>query len=1006
MRKKHFRHRCDGVLRTAPVAVGLLLAGAATPAMAGGTAVQAQVVQAKAAVVKGTVTDSAGEPLTGVSVIGQDGKAAAITDINGAFQIDAAVSKLTFTYVGYLSKTVDVAGKSTLNVVLEDDAKGLEEVVVIGYGTVRKADLAGSVSVLDSKSFRDQPVTEVSDALQGRVAGVMVQSSGIPGGDVKIRVRGANSINTGNDPLYVVDGIVRESGLSGINPEDIQSMQVLKDASSTAIYGSRGANGVVLITTKTGKAGQKQIVFDAAIGTSAANKRMDVLGTVDYAKALMDIKATPQAELADYLSGKNPGVDWQDEIFKTGTVQNYKLAISGGSTDTQYYVSGNYMKNDGIVLNTSNERFSVKANVASQVAKWLNLTADVNASHITRNGGGLFTFGNENPIYLSMLYSPTMAIQDANGNYNKDPYNSIDANPVGLLTANNTDRMMNIFNGRIDLRFNIAKGLTFTTTNGVDYFDRKTYSFSSKKVTFGTDNMGNSDNHRMMLQSTNNLTYAGSWGAHNLTATAVYEATMSESRDMSLSGTDLQTEGVGYWNYQNAATRDGSNGYSRWALQSWVGRAVYSYDNRYMLTGTIRADGSSRFLKKKWGYFPSVAAAWTISNEKFMEDASAISNLKLRASYGLIGNQGIGVYSTLGLMSTTSFTFGDGQWLTGYTVGTPSTPELTWEKTRQFDLGVDLSMFNGRIDITLDYFNKLTYDALIRKSLPGYKGGGSTWVNDGEIANSGIDLGITGRIFQGRDFNWTTTVSGTYLKNEVKKLSGGENNFYDGSAPVPGGVTAATRIAPGLPIGAFWGYEWAGLNDKGNDTYYDKDGKTTTQPDGDDRRFIGKATPDFTLGWNNSLSYKNWDLNLFFTGGFGMQRLNILHYTISNMAGKAKMITLADAYNNNFDKGGDFYASYSAGGNSAQAVSTKWLENADYFRLENISLAYTFPKSETKFADVRLALSAQNLFTLTGYKGFDPAGMTFGGGHDSDAGIDMGTYPLPRTFTFSARFTF
>ena len=995
--------RRNSLLKAAPVVMGLLMVGNPVSVFAENNSQEVEMTQQQTITIKGKVTDSKGEPLIGVNVMEVGTTNGTITDFEGGFQINASRNAtLKISYIGYKDATVAVNGKTNVSVVLKEDTETLDEVVVIGYGAVRKADLAGSVAVLDNKSFKDQPITRTSDALQGRVSGVQVESSGVPGGQVKIRVRGSNSVNRSNEPLYVVDGIIRESGLDGISPEDIQSMQVLKDASSTAIYGARGSNGVILITTKTGKAGAASITFDAQIGISNVSKDYDLLNAYDYANALTDIKGISFTadEMTAFKNGTK-GIDWQDAIYQTGVTQDYKLAISGGSEKTQYYISGNYVNQEGLVIKSEYERYQAKMNISSQVTKWLHVTADMNASHsITR--GNTINSSKDNVIFLALNYSPVIDLMDDNGNYNTDPYCSIEFNPMGVLQLHGNENMSNMLNGHVDLRFNLMKGLTFTTTNGFDYFDGKGYGFASKRV-YPDSSMSNSDTYRMSLQTTNNLTYVGDWGDHHLTATAVYEAAKSETRTMGISGKNLLTEGVGWWNVQMAASRNAENGYSDWALMSGVARVMYNFGNRYLLTGTLRADGSSKFMNDKWGYFPSIAAAWTVSNEKFMKNVKFINDLKLRVSYGVVGNQAIDPYSTLGLMSQIGYNFGTTSNMTGYWSKDIPTPDLTWEKTKQFDLGIDLSVLNRRLNFGVDFFYKKTSDALLSKKIPGYKGSGEYWVNDGEIENKGIDFSITAHIFRDGDFKWSSTFNGTYLKNEVKKLSGGKDEIILGGTPMVGQMEFATAIMEGQPIGSLYGYEWTGLDENGVDTYLDKDGDGL---DSKDLKVIGHANPDFTLGWNNSFSYKNWDLNMFFTGSFGAQRLNLAHYAMATMNGNSRFITYADAYNNSFDKGGNFYATTKNGSN-LQPGSSKWVEDADYFRLDNISLSYNLSKKVTKFADFRFTLSAQNLFTISGYKGMDPAGSTFSTQNvDTEAGVDMGAYPCPRTFTFGVRMNF
>lgn len=957
--------------------------------------------------ITGVIKDAMG-PVTGANIVVKGTSNGTITDLDGKFSLDNVPSGalLQISYIGYLPQEIEVNNQTIFNITLQEDNQALDEVVVIGYGAVRKADLAGSVSVMDSKSFKDQPITQISDALQGRVSGVQVENSSVPGGSVKIRVRGAGSINRSNDPLYVIDGIVRESGLTGINPDDIQSMQILKDASSTAIYGSRGSNGVVLITTKTGKINQREITFDAQVGISNAYKKYDILSPYEYATALREIKfpnAFTDAEMEAYKNG-TAGIDWQDEIFRTGVTQNYKIAISNGNKDVQYYLSANYMGQDGIIDETSNKRYQVRANITSDVTKWLHVTADVNASHNVRKGND-FSMGKTNVIWIGLNYSPTMTMMDNNGKYSWDQYNAIASNPVGKLKLEGSENLNDVVNGRLDLRFTILPGLTFTTTNGIDYNDAKNYTFSTKQVET-SNGMTNSDTYRMMLQSSNNLTYTGKWDKHALTATAVYEATSTEGRGMSLTGNGLLTESVGWWDVNMATSHKQSNNYYKWGLMSAVGRVMYNYDDRYMLTGTFRADGSSKFQNEKWGYFPSVAVAWSLGNENFMKQQKLFQDAKIRASFGVVGNQAIDPYETLGLMKSISYGFGATNYYTGYWQPNLATPDLTWEKTRQLDLGIDFSMLNRRLNISLDYFYKKTVDGLLQKTIPYYEGGGSYWVNAGEISNKGVDFSITGHIIQSQDFNWTTTVTGTYLKNEVLSLAG--SDFIMGSPAAHGMCEEVTIVKPGEPIGSFYGYVWEGLDEKGNNIYADLNGSGGI--DAGDRTVIGKSTPDFTLGWNNSLSWKNWDLNLFFTGSFGAKKLNLTRFTMASMVGDSRFITLRDAYIKGFDKvgAGAEYASLTSTGNTFQPASTQWLENADYFRLENISLSYNLAKSVTKFADLRLTVSCQNLFTITGYKGYDPSSSAFigSGSVDINSGVDIGAYPTPRTWTLGVRMNF
>ena len=954
----------------------------------------------------GTVTDSNGEPVIGATIRIEGMTGGTVTDIDGKFTLNkvAKGAKLTVTYVGFTAQTVTWTG-APLSITLQDDANMLEETVVIGYGTVKKADLAGSVAVMDGKAFKDQPVPRIEDALNGRMSGVQVMSSGVPGGAMKIRVRGTSSVNKSNDPLYVVDGIVRETGLEGINPEDIQSIQVLKDASSTAIYGARGANGVVMVQTKTGKAGATQVTFDATFGVSNAYNLPEAMSAKQYAQALVDYKGVAQDAVQGYLDGSKSGIDWMDQLTQTGVTQNYKVAVSQGNEKTQTYFSANYMDQKGVITDTNSKRYAVKANMHNKIFDWLEMTTDINLSQTDNSGVG-FGQNQENPIWVGLNYSPTMEMMDANGNYNKDPYNCIQNNPYGIVHGTQNDRKRTMVNGHVDLKFNILKGLTFTTTNAIDYNDYKSYSFMSAKVNKAGNNMGNSDATVTALQSTNNLTYMGKWGEHNLTATGVWEVSSNEVRRLGLTGTGLAHEQLGYWNVADATIKTPSNGYSKWTMLSGVTRLMYNYADRYMLTGTFRADGSSRFTNKKWGYFPSVAAAWTVSNEKFFEPVQDVVNyLKIRASWGIIGNQDIAPFSTLANLGTTSFNYGTDTNYTGYWAGGIATPDLTWEKVNQVDLGFDLGFLNNRLSLGVDFFWKKTTDALIKQTTTGYLGNVGYWTNAGEVSNKGVDINVTAHIIQTKDLQWTSTINAGYLKNEVTKLTAQTKRIY-GAVPSPGTVDECTIITEGEAIGTFYGFKWAGLKktEAGYiDTYYAADGSITATPNKDTDRFVlGHANPDFTFGWNNSVNYKNWDFNMFCNAAFGAKRLNLVRYSMNAGVGASLFVTDKDYFNNVGSTMPTLGIENKTYGNS-----DKWLENANYFRCENISVGYTIPRSVLKFADMRLSFSCQNLFTITSYKGLDPAGASFSDNSvDNDCGIDMGAYPNPRTFTFGVRMNF
>lgn len=1004
--------RKNKTMLTVLAAAGLLMPACGLSAYAETAPARQAAYQARQQVT-GVVTDAQGEPLIGVTVLQQGTNNGASTDIDGRYSLSVpANSTLTFSYVGYKTQSVALQGRSTLNVSLAPDAKALDEVVVVGYGTVRKADMAGSVAVLSDKAFQAQPITNVAEAFQGRVSGVNVVQSGYPGQAAKIRVRGTNSINKSNDPLYVVDGMVRNSGLDGINPEDIQSIQILKDASSTAIYGARGANGVVIITTKSGTKGETRVTLDASVGWAKATKLPEKINAQQFAQSFVDFRNWNKVDLQGYLDGSNPGIDYIDENFRTGLVQQYQVQFDKGTDDYQMFISASYTNQEGVVEKSDFERYSARVNVSAKLTDWLDVTADITLGH-SIGKGQTGAFGSYDPLWMTYTYTPAMELRNADGYYNWDPYQgNLQQNPYGLIHDSKSERRRDIANGHIDLRFHILPELTFTTSNGVDYYNNTSYNFGPSDVNGAQkSSMGNSNYQYRMLQSTNNLTYVGTFGEKNhLTATAVWEATKSYNRNMGISATNLLAESVGWWDVKNGTSFDASNGYNDWSLLSAVARVMYNYDNRYMLTATFRADGSSRFAAgNKWGYFPSVAAAWTISNESFMADATPwLSNLKLRASWGIIGNQDIGAYQTIALLNQTQYYYGPNTPVVGYWNSSVATPGLKWEKTKQFDAGLDMSFLN-MFDLSFDFYTKTTSDALLQTSLPAFLGGSAYMINAGSVRNTGVELSLTAHLVNTPEWHWSTTITGTHNKNKVTKLTAEEPRLYSGD--MASVINNPTITEEGHPIGTFYGFEWAGINADGLDTYYTLDadgnhtGVTTTPDAASDRTYLGNANPTFTLGWNNTVNYKRFSLNVFFNGAFGAKRLNALRYAMSCPTGPAATILLADCLTH-YGQGTDNPIPY-VNDNQALGNSSKWIEKADYFRCENISLAYDLPKAASHFADLRFSFGIQNLFTITGYKGSNPAGFNFHDDYGDRAnGVDTGTYPTPRTYTLGVRMSF
>ena len=950
--------------------------------------------------IKGIIYDEQGETIIGASVLIKGEETTGTTsDMDGKFTLSVPQgATLVISYIGYHPQEIKIRKRTALHVILKEANQLLEEVVVVGYGTVKKSDLTGSVSGVSTRQFKNQPVKRVENILQGRTPGVEVTAtSGVPGAGMKVRVRGTTSINKSSDPLYVIDGIISSSGLDGINPSDIQSMEVLKDASSTAIYGSRGSNGVILITTKGGSEGKASITFDASVGLSTVRKQYDLLNAYEYATALNDIRGSSTISAEDLEAYKNgtKGINWADLITHTGITQDYRLSISGGNAKVKYLISGNMLDQEAVTIRTDYKRYGIRANIDADVKPWLTISAKMNASSLHKHNDGANWFHITN-------FSPTMEMKDPEtGIYNRDPYNIANgSNPYGELMVNYSDSYSYNLNANLTLLFKIMKGLTFSVQGGYDYDHSPSYSFKSKLEAPGAINsMNNTSNMHNYWQNTNNLTWQRQFGDHNVTAMAVWEISRSWDTGLQGTGSNLNNESVGYWNIANAAIRNASNSYTEASLASGIIRANYDYKKRYFITAALRADGSSKFQgNNKWGYFPSAAVAWDIAKEKFMSNQHILEQLKLRGSFGVTGNQDIAAYSTLGMLSGATYGWGTSNAYTGYWGNQFPTPDITWEKTYQYDLGVDLSL--GGFNITFDWFKKITKDLLFQKQVPKYNGGGTYWVNQGELKNTGVEFSVNTFPVKGT-VTWETGFNAAYVKNEVTDLAGSDFVLTANYSDLGG---AMQIMKPGYPMGSFYVYQWKGFDDKGANLYQKADGSLTTSPTSDDLVVKGQASPKWTMGWNNTISWKNWTVNIFFNAATGYNRLNISRYTAASMTGNSRFVTLRDAYFKGWDHVGNkaeaAYPSLTNTESKNYANSDFWLEDASFVKLKNVSISYRIPRRVAKFASIQLSVSAQDLFTITRYKGMDPEVYT------SYDGLDYGAYPIPRTITFGAKIRF
>lgn len=949
--------------------------------------------------IKGIIYDEQGETIIGASVLIKGEETGTTSDMDGKFTLDVPQgATLVISYIGYHPQEIKVRKKGTLNIILKEDNQLLEEVVVVGYGTVKKSDLTGSVSGVSTRQFKNQPVKRVENILQGRTPGVEVTAtSGVPGAGMKVRVRGTTSINKSSDPLYVIDGIISSSGLDGLNPSDIQSMEVLKDASSTAIYGSRGSNGVILITTKGGSEGKANITFDASIGLSTVRKQYDLLNAYEYATALNDIRGSSTISTEDLEAYKNgtKGINWADLITHTGVTQDYRLSISGGNAKVKYLISGNVLDQEAVTIETDYKRYGIRANIDAEVKPWLTISAKMNATSLHKHNDGANWFHITN-------FSPTMEMKDPEtGVYNRDPYNIANgSNPYGELMVNYSDSYSYNLNANLTFLFKIMKGLTLSVQGGYDYDHSPSYSFKSKLEAPGAINsMSNTSNMHNYWQNTNNLTWQRQFGDHSVTAMAVWEISRSWDTSLQGNGSNLNNESVGYWNIANAAIRNASNSYTEASLASGIIRANYDYKKRYFVTAALRADGSSKFQgDNKWGYFPSAAVAWDIAKEKFMSNQHILEQLKLRGSFGVTGNQDIAAYSTLGMLSGTAYGWGTSTAYTGYWGNQFPTPGITWEKTYQYDIGVDMSL--GGFNITFDWFKKMTKDLLFQKQVPKYNGGGTYWVNQGELSNTGVEFSVNTFPVKGT-VTWETSFNAAYVKNEITDLAGSDFVLTANYSDLGG---AMQIMKPGYPMGSFYVYQWKGFDDKGANLYQKADGSLTTSPTSEDLVVKGQASPKWTMGWNNTISWKNWTVNIFFNAATGYNRLNISRYTAASMTGNSRFVTLRDAYLKGWDhisnKAEAAYPSLTNTDSKNYANSDFWLEDASFVKLKNVSISYRIPRRVAKFASIQLSVSAQDLFTITRYKGMDPEVYT------SYDGLDYGAYPIPRTITFGAKIRF
>lgn len=1021
--------------------------------------------------VTGTVLDEAGDPLIGATVQQKGAANGIATDIDGNFKLNVPKNAtLVVSYVGYNTQSVAVDGRTNITITLKENAEMLDEVVVVGYGQMKRSDMTGSVVSVNDAAIKKSIPTSIDQVLQGRAAGVQIQAnSGTPGASTSIRIRGINSLNATNQPIFVIDGVVIDSAtddessnpLSAINPSDIVSMDILKDASATAIYGSRASNGVIMITTKRGQAGNATVTYDGYAGWQEMPKKYDMLNLQEYARH-HNYRANGLHLLDPSSAFVNPdalgeGTDWQDELFKKAFMTSHNISVSGGNEKTTYAFSGGYLRQNGIALGSGFRRLSLRSNIDTQIKSWLRGGVNFSFSETKQEVGT-----DKNTIMSALRQQPTVAVTSPDGSFDGPEDVWMPDNPVGLAEIITNNNRKTNFRFNTYLEATLYKGLTLKTEVSGDW-NYNNYYYYQPDYQFGIKTQ---DTRTSKWTKTN--TKYWSWRnilTYNMTFNKVHSINAMIGQEMSHYNWETQV-GTASGFLSNTTpdlsagdiTTSTTTGYKfANSLLSYFGRAFYSYDDRYLVTATIRRDGSSKFTKEnRWGWFPSVALAWRASQESFLSDIAWLNNAKLRAGWGSTGNQNVDQWATIALLS-----FKTTPWGTGVLTGNTPNPDLTWETTHSWNFGLDLGFLDNRIELVADVYYKKTKNLLLQIQNPAYLGSvgqgaaSNPWANIGSLENKGLELTLNTTNITTRDFQWTTNVVFGLNRNKVRSLDT-ETATLDKSFQPSSNNFIVTRTAVGQPIGQFWGYKVIGRFDEPTDFYYhDANGqlKQVAIPEGnvigenstwlgdyifedtngdgvinaEDCTYIGNPEPKFTFGFGNTFSWKGIDLTIFFSGSYGNKALNLNRYIIEDPRQNSNILKSALNYavvgkidpngpDNDYRNLHVINASStlmpavqrSDANSNYSRISDRFIEDASYIRLQNISLGYTFPKAWVRkcfLENARVYMNIQNLHTWTEYKGLDPeVGAMYG-----DAlmtGLDYGRYPTPRIYTFGLNVSF
>jgi TonB-linked SusC/RagA family outer membrane protein len=998
--------------------------------------------QTKEVVLTGRITDAKNnDPLAGVVVHIKGTTHQVLTDEKGNFKfITGQQVPLVYelSYVGFKSKEVSITNYDFTQITLDNNNKGLSEVVVVGYGTQRRSDITGSIASVP-KGLLSIPATSFDNLLQGGVSGVSVtQSSAQPGATSTIRIRGGNSITFGNDPLYVIDGFIsynnnalsnsgaatgsKVSALATINPSDIESIEILKDASATAIYGSRGANGVVIVTTRRGKKGVDEVNYSGYFGSQSASKKLSLLTGSRWASLVNDINLSDGVSKTYSDSAVNAfgkGSDWQSAGLRTAPVQNHELSVSGGDEKSRYLISGNYYNQDGVVLNTNFIRYSGRLNYERNVSDNFKIGTNIFVSKSVQNGlaGAAITSISPASAWATLLQTvPIVPIKNANGTYNTvNPYITTPTNPIQDITNTTNETNITRTLGNLYLEYKILNGLTLKVTGGVDLFNTKQNYYAPTNTSAGYASGGFASVGTVSATSwlnENTLTYDHSiQDKHFFTVLAGYTTQSQNDESAVASAQKFPNDLTSYNNlaYGATAVLPSSNSHSS-TLNSFLGRISYSYLHKYNITISERADGASVLgTNNKWGYFPSVGVSWNASQEDFFKPLSeTINNLKIRASAGQTGNSNVPPYSSLAALTPTNYYFNN-TLVTGIAPIQLANPDLKWETTTQYDAGLDVSLFKSRISLIFDAYYKKTTDLLLNVPFPLYTGYASVLENVGSVENKGIEISLNADVIRSKDFIWHANLVFAKNENKILSLGKGTQNF---TPTAPTGQQSPVIVQVGLPLGTFWGYSTNGLltadniakgvplltgvpQKVGDRRYVALNGHTSVTSS--DKHNLGSSQPKFTYGFSNTISYKGFDLSFLLQGSYGNKLFNQFEQIAEkptlalNAAG-----TLANRWTVDNPNGLNPRATNSP----VPQVIDRYVEDASYLRLKNLTLGYNLPKewiSKIHLKQFRVYVGAQNLFTITHYTGYDPEANYFDG-DNTKQGIDFGVYPAVRTY--------